>query len=310
MYYELKAITDAIVSSNLGQHDRSRAAAYAGFDARALKRFSLSAGVREEVYGHRQSQISPTVSGRVLGIWTRLLKFPRQRQPRVQASELHGPLLSHDPANIGSRISGRSGLGVTKAAPTSTSAAMSVRPSPSSSAASAMVSTTYATRRTISHARISALKLTGVEAALDTTIARRHGLEFQYTGLNGTQDRWRDPSSKYAFNYPIHSGVVSWTSALPAGIVARARFGALERYARDPYALLDLYAAGTTRGKVHPFLQLSNTTGTTYQEIIGVHARQGRSRRAGMDRADAKVGGSGLRWELIYRNRFSQPLFA
>ncbi len=43
----------------------------------------------------------------------------------------------------------------------------------------------------------------------------------------------------------------------------------MNRRAREPYALWDLYAARTA-GKVHPFVQVSNLTATSYQEIQGV----------------------------------------
>ncbi len=45
--------------------------------------------------------------------------------------------------------------------------------------------------------------------------------------------------------------------------------GVLNRRERDPYALWDLYAA-MPKGRVHPFLQISNVTSTSYQEIQGV----------------------------------------
>ena len=43
----------------------------------------------------------------------------------------------------------------------------------------------------------------------------------------------------------------------------------LDRRARDPYALWDLYAA-RAKGKLHPFIQVANVTSTSYQEVIGV----------------------------------------
>ena len=42
-----------------------------------------------------------------------------------------------------------------------------------------------------------------------------------------------------------------------------------KRRDRDPYALWDIYA-GFSRGQFHPFLQLSNVTATSYEEIQGV----------------------------------------
>ena len=43
----------------------------------------------------------------------------------------------------------------------------------------------------------------------------------------------------------------------------------MERRGRDAYALWSLYGA-VTRGKVHPFFQVANVTGTRYEEIPGV----------------------------------------
>jgi iron complex outermembrane receptor protein len=56
---------------------------------------------------------------------------------------------------------------------------------------------------------------------------------------------------------------------LPLGISARTRVGALQRLERDTYAIWDVYVA-ETRGRFHPFLQLTNLTSTMYQEIRGV----------------------------------------
>jgi iron complex outermembrane receptor protein len=65
------------------------------------------------------------------------------------------------------------------------------------------------------------------------------------------------------------------------GLLVRTRIGVLDRRARDPYALWDLYAA-SSRGRVRPFLQLANLTATSYEEIIGV-AMPGRSIVGGIE---------------------------
>src|SRR5580698_1637379 len=64
--YGAEGLEDSIVSNNLGSHLRRQGAAYANLDMRALKRFSLSVGVREQFFGHQQSFFAPTVSG---GAW-------------------------------------------------------------------------------------------------------------------------------------------------------------------------------------------------------------------------------------------------
>ena len=71
------------------------------------------------------------------------------------------------------------------------------------------------------------------------------------------------------FNYPIHNGVITWQGTVRGQIAARARVGVTERYARSPYGLWDVSVARSS-GRVRPFVQLSNITATTYQEVVGV----------------------------------------
>ena len=90
---------------------------------------------------------------------------------------------------------------------------------------------------------IQNLNFTGVEAR-PPRCAR---FDFRYTGLRGAQDTIAAGFTKYTFNYPTHSGVVSWQGTLPGGLIGRTRIGVLDRRARDPYAVWDLYAARSTR---------------------------------------------------------------
>ena len=125
------------------------------------------------------------------------------------------------------------------------------------------------------------LQFTGVEASLTFRASNTQQIEWQYTGLHGAQDALSDQQSKYVFNYPVNSGVVSWQGAFPRGIIGRTRIGVLERYQRDPYALWEIYAA-SNRHRIRPFFQLSNITSTSYQEIPGV-AMPGRSILGGFE---------------------------
>jgi len=81
-------------------------------------------------------------------------------------------------------------------------------------------------------------------------------------------------------NYPIPSGVFSWTGT--AGKLAvRTRLGAVERRARSPYAVWD--ASLAWRGRhISPFLQATNLTGTRYEEILAVRM-PGRAFLAGIE---------------------------
>jgi len=268
LHYGVEGYHDSIESNNLGFHDRSRGAAYAGVDVRALKRFSFSAGLREELYGKTQSQLSPTAAA---GVW--LSQYMKLRASVSRAFRLpsYTDLYYHDPANVGSP-----GLRPEKAWSYEGGIDWNYR-------SRVRGEFTVFQRREqdgVDYVRASAsdiwratnfqrLHFTGVEASIKTSPAHDQEIELQYTGLQGAQGDLQGFFSKYSFNYPIHSAVASWQALFPGGILARARLGAIERFASDPYAVVDLYVA-STRGRLRPFLQLGNLTDTVYQEIFGV----------------------------------------
>jgi outer membrane cobalamin receptor len=125
------------------------------------------------------------------------------------------------------------------------------------------------------------LRFTGVELSAGARLRSRQELEFHYTRLHGAQEALAGLQSKYVFNYPVHSGIVSWQAHIGNRVVARTRVGVLERLSRDPYAVWDVYAASTHR-RVRPFLQLTNLTAANFQEIPGV-AMPGRAVVAGIE---------------------------
>lgn len=280
MHYGLEGYRDSIDSNNLGHHDRTRGAGYVALDVRALKRFSLNAGVREELYGKTQSQLSPSVSG---GYWLSPVIKLRAGVSRAFRLPSFTDLYYHDPANVGSP-----NLRPEKAWSYEGGGDWTIRPK--------LKAEVTVFRRNeqdgIDYVRYSAadiwratnfqhINFSGIEASLKQEL--RHGsvLELQYTGLHGAQSALAGAYSKYSFNYPIHSGLAGWQGLLPGHILARARVGAVERYGRDPYGVVDLYAA-STRGRIHPFVQLTNVTDTAYQEIFGV-SMPGRAVVAGVE---------------------------
>ena len=116
---------------------------------------------------------------------------------------------------------------------------------------------------------------------MEAGAARAAPCDFRFTALHGTQDTIAAGFTKYTFNYPTQSAVVSWQADIRRAVVVRTRVGAVDRRARDPYAVWDLNAA-MTRGRVHPFVQVANLTSTSYQEILGV-AMPGRSIIGGIE---------------------------
>jgi len=266
--YGAEGLHESIISNNLGNHSRNRGAAYAAVDFRALRRFSLSLSGREEVYRNFSATFSPTIAG---GVWMTQRAKLRASASRSFRVPTYTDLYYHDPANLGSPnlLPER---GWTYEGGADWNPAPHVR-----------ADVTVFQRRErngIDFYRGSAadiwralniqnLNFTGVEAATRWEPARGHAVDFRYTGLRGVQDTLPAGFTKYTFNYPTHSGVVAWQASLPAGLLLRTRVGVLDRRARDPYAVWDWYAA-SSRGRVHPFVQFSNLTSTSYEEIPGV----------------------------------------
>jgi iron complex outermembrane recepter protein len=269
LHYGIEGLHESIVSNNLGNHARSRAAAYAALDFRALHRFSLTISAREEFYRSFSAVFNPTVAA---AYWASTRVKFRASASRAFRVPSYTDLYYRDPANMGNpnlkperattyeggldwnpagRLRGeltvfqrreRDGIDYYRASPADIWQALN----------------------------IDNLTFTGVEAALRWTPVRTQTLDFRYTWLLGAQDTVPFGDTKYTFNYPSSSGVVSWQAGLPAGILFRTRLGVLDRRsASGPYPLWDLHLA-SSRGRVHPFLGISNITGTSYQEIQGV----------------------------------------
>ncbi len=275
VYYGVEALHESVISNNLGNHARSRGAAYGALDLRALKRFSLSISAREEVFRRWSGAFSPTISG---GVWLSPKWKLRASASRAFRIPGYTDLYYHDPGNIGSpnlrpeRAWTYEG-GVNWAAASRVHAELTVSHRRERDGIDYYRTGPADIWRALN---IQNLNFTGVEAGV-----RYRTLDFRYTGLHGEQDTVSAGFTKYTFNYPTHSGVASWQGTLPYGIVGRTRLGVLVRQARDPYAVWDVYAA-RAKGRVHPFVQLANITSASYQEILGV-AMPGRTVVGGVE---------------------------
>ena len=268
LFYGIEGYRDSIVSNNLGNHLRGRGAVYAAFDARALKRFSFQAGAREEMHRWGQGQFSPTLSA---GYWLGSKAKLRAGVHRAFRMPSLTDLYYHDPANRGSpdlrperawtyeagidAILGRQVRGeLTFFQRNEQDVIDYVRSSPTD--------IWQATN-------IQRLRFRGIEAAILAPLGRSQEVDLRYTGLRGFRDPFAGLESRYAFSFPLNSGIVSWRSRLPYSLIARSRVGVIERYGHDTYGLWDLYFA-RAGGRIHPFIQLGNLTNTQYEILTGV----------------------------------------
>ena len=278
--YGAEGIYDSIESNNLGHHHRRQGAGYGVLDFRALRRFSLSLGAREEFFGPKQTFFAPTVSG---GVWLSNQVKLRASVSRAFRRPTYTDLYYSDPADVGNPNlkpeeamnyeagvdwhlkrewlasatvfdrEERNGIDYIRASPTEP-----------------WVATNF-----------DRLRFLGVETGISGPLSHGQRVSVQYTALHGSQGLLQGEQSKYAFNYPVNEAVAAWQILSSRGFLARTRVGVLNRYQQNAYALWDVYL-GWTRSRFHPYLQLSNVTNTRYQEIAGVNM-PGRSAIVGLE---------------------------
>ena len=268
VHYGVEGLHESIVSNNLGIHARSRAAAYGSVDFRVRRRFSLSLAAREEAYRSFSAEFCPTVTG---GVWLSSKWKLRASAGRSFRVPSYTDLYYNDPAN-----QGNPNLRPERAWTYETGAVWNPLPR-------VRVDMGVFLRRErddIDYYRanpnaiwmalnIDNLNFSGVESTVHWMLSPAQTIDLSYTGLRATEDTIPLGSTKYTFQYPKQTGIASWQAALSRGFLFRARLGVRDRLGVGPYALLDAYAA-YSHGRVRPFLQMTNITGTSYQEVQGV----------------------------------------
>ena len=267
-YYGAEVFEDSIDSNNLGLHARTQGAPYVDFDARVIRRLSLSVGAREEVFSGGSSDFSPTIAAGY-AISSRL---------RLKGSVAHAfrlptytDLYYSDPANLGNpnlrpetswsyeggldwTSSGRLGGGFTLFHRHDYDVIDYVRATPQD------------LWRAVN---IDDLRFTGVEAIARLKVARSQQFELAYTALYGAQQALRGLQSKYIFNYPLNQASFGWLGEAPGRIQFRSRVGVTQRYQADAYPLMELSAIRDF-GFVQPYAEITNATNTGYEEVAGV----------------------------------------
>ena len=289
--YGLEADGDAIHSNSLGQHARNQGAGYAHLSLRALGRFSLSLGVRDEILSSNGNVFSPSLAG----------AYTLTPTIRLRASAGHGfrlptyvDLYYADPATIGnpnlkpeSSWSYEAGLDWR---PNSgrlnlTANAFRLQQKDSvdySKLAQATPALTFA--EPYQAVNIQNLNLTGAEASLRLRLFATQQLQFSYAAVRAASP---PPNliSEYAYNYAAQNAIFSWIAQLPGSIgrqiTAYTKVNLVQRTQHTAYPLWDITLARNT-GRLRPYLRLLNLSNTGYQEIPQVPL-QGRSLIAGTE---------------------------
>ncbi len=275
LLFGLEADGDSIHSNNLGLHARNRGAGYVDLDLRpAKKRWSLSAGAREEIFSGGAQAFAPQLSG----------SLRVTDQLKLRASSGYGfriptytDLYYSDPTTDGNAKlkpeSAWSGDGGADWTP-STRLSLSVTGFYSRQHDAIDYVRANATQRWQA-ANLSGLRFAGVESSFTWIPTRTQAVRISWTDLHGAQGALNGLQSEYVFNYPVQNIHATWTVALGRVFAISNSVELAQRYQQAVYPVWNA-AVTHDSGKIRPFLRLSNLSNTGYQEITGV-AMPGRS---------------------------------
>jgi iron complex outermembrane receptor protein len=271
---------DKIDSNNLGQHARNREAVYANFEFRTVRRFSFSAGAREELFSGGTSVFTPTFAG---GFWIKPSLKLHASTSRGFRLPTYTDLYYSDPATVGNpNLKPESTWSLEAGADWNPTKHISVGSTFFRRWDSNLIDYVQFTPGGLYHAtNIDTLHFTGVEAHGAFMLPHQQQIQLAYTFLHGDQVPIPGSVSRYVFNYPSHHAVFGWTGTWHDWIVARTRVGVTQRFAHQVYPVWDL-AVSRKNGMIRPYLQLANLSNTGHEEIPSV-LMPSRSVIAGME---------------------------
>jgi outer membrane cobalamin receptor len=284
--YGLEADGDSIHSNSLGDHARNQGAGYANLSLRALGRFSLSIGAREEILSSNGSVFSPSVAA----------AYTLTRTTRLRAAAGHGfrlptyvDLYYSDPTTIGnpnlkpeSSWSYEAGLdwSPTNGRLILTATGFRLQQKDTidySKLALATDALTFA--EPYQAVNIQNLNITGAEATARLRLTTTQQLQFSYTAAHAASP---PPNliSEYAYNYAAQNALFAWNGTFRQ-VAARTQVTIVQRTQHTAYPLWDVAVSRNT-GHLRPYLRLLNLSNTGYQEIPDVPL-QGRTIMAGTE---------------------------
>jgi len=268
------------VTAALGSHARNRGAGYADLDLRpAARPWTLSAGVRDEVFAGGARAFAPQLAGS----WRVASAF------KLRASGGYGfripsytDLYYSDPSTKGNALlkpesawSGEAGADWQ----------LNDKFTVNATGFYARQHNTIDYTRTSSTAtweatNLSGLRFAGAELLLTWKPAANQTVRVNWTQVAGARALPSGLQSKYAMNYPAENAVLSWTRSWKGGWTMTESLQVAERWAQVAYPVWN----ATLQRDLHrwrPYLRLSNLTNTGYQEVSGV-AMPGRSVSGGL----------------------------
>ena len=270
-----------VLSNALGVHARNQGAGYANLSLRALRRFSLSLGTREEVLSGGTSVFSPSAAA----------AYTLSKTIRLRGSAGHGfrlptytDLYYSDPATVGnpslkpeSSWSYEGGLDWKPANGRLTLTAVGFRLQEINAIDYSKLLPLTAGEQWQA-VNVPTLDISGAEASARVRISAAQQLDLSYTAAHSGN---LPPNylSEYAFNYAAQNAVFAWTGQYKQ-LSAHTQVNVVQKTTQTAYPLWDVSLARNT-GSIRPYLRLLNLSNTGYTEIVGV-PMQGRTILGGM----------------------------
>ena len=270
--YGLEADGDAIQSNNLGHHARNQGAGYANITWTSLRRLTLAAGAREEVYGGPQQVFAPSASvGFYLGHGLRA----HAAAGRGFRLPTYVDLFYSDPTTIGNPTlrpeTGASYEGGFDWAPNVGS--VGGRPRLEVKTTAFTLRQTNAIDYSKFHladryqaTNVGKLTYSGVEASATFRFSPDQQFDLGYT-LVHTAPPPAGLISEYAFNYASNNASFAWQGSFPkAQLAARTQVSVVQQVARAAYPLWTL-ALTRNSGFVRPYIRADDLANISYQEL-------------------------------------------
>ena len=267
--YGVEGLAESIRSTNLGVHSRARGSAYLFYDLRSVRRYSLSVGIREEVYGAGAGMhdvaTSPSLSG---AAWLSSRFKLRASASRAFRLPSYTDIYYSSPSTLGntnlkpeSATSYEAGLDAYLRSDLHAAVTVFQRRD------SNVIDYVEPAGSAIFQAQnLPRLHFTGVEASVVYEPVRGQHVSVSFAALHGQFASPENIVTEYTFAYPVHDAVIEWRGTIAKHVVGRTRIGVVNRVGSNAYAVWDASAAYSV-GRVRPFLQLTNITSTVYQDI-------------------------------------------
>ena len=123
---------------------------------------------------------------------------------------------------------------------------------------------------------LGTFQYTGVETSVLWQPSSTASVRAGWTYIHGDSSALGGLQSEYVFHYPVNNGVLEYTGRAYKQLQSRAHLAVVQRVGQVAYPVLDVGFSYPMRKYFEPYLQVTNTTNTGYEEIQGVRV-QGRA---------------------------------